>query len=335
MEKRNAMSRKNFQQRPNFRQIARDLDISATTLYRVLNRNLCVKESTRMRVLEALNEKGVFLYPAKKTTVVFDYGDNTYLQRFTPALMDRLNKDFECIVTNSDRDREEFLNAISSAEVVLFLSSQTQKTVDDVRKINPNILTIGVFPVAEMDVQIRFNDALSCRLAANYLYEMGHRHVLVHRREMHIDGIPRTNFFIAAMLGLNPNVRIDIIEIPGKMYDEYIWEKYMRKTPEHELPTAIFFVASAGYAAFENRMLSRFPERYGRFSCLTLGDPRDLWWPGYPIHVDHIGGRVQDLLEWVEYFVRNRPVMKNQKSISLQVNSSLMQEGTVRRMTHV
>ena len=329
------MSHKNFQQRPNFRQIARDLDISASTLYRVLNRNVCVKESTRRRVLEALNEKGVFLYPAKKTTVVFDYGNNTYLQEFTPPLLKRLGRDFECVETNSDLDREEFLNAISSAEVVLFLSSQTQELVDEVRKINPNILTIGVFPIAEMDVQIRFNDASSCSIAANYLYEMGHRHILVHRREMHIDAIPRTNFFTAAMLGLNPNVRIDVIEIPGKMYDEYIWEKYMRTTPEQELPTAIFFVASAGYAAFQNRMLSRFPERYGRFSCLVLGDPRDLWWPNYPIHVDHIGGRVHELLEWVEYFIRNRPVMKNPNSISLQVNASLKVEGTVRKMTHL
>lgn len=34
------MPRKNFQQKPNFRQIARDLNISATTLYQKNDRHL-------------------------------------------------------------------------------------------------------------------------------------------------------------------------------------------------------------------------------------------------------------------------------------------------------
>ena len=114
------MPRRNFQQRPNFRQIARDLNISATTLYRVLNRKDNVKETTRRRILEVLNEKGVFLYSAKKTTVIFDSGDNDYLDYFLPPLLERLSKDFNCVFTNSTHDRENFLNAVSTAEVVLF-----------------------------------------------------------------------------------------------------------------------------------------------------------------------------------------------------------------------
>ena len=42
-EKAICMSRNHFPQRPNFRQIARDLNISATTLYRVLNRRSNVR----------------------------------------------------------------------------------------------------------------------------------------------------------------------------------------------------------------------------------------------------------------------------------------------------
>ena len=329
------MPRRNFQQRPNFRQIARDLNISATTLYRVLNRKDNVKETTRRRILEVLNEKGVFLYSAKKTTVIFDSGDNDYLDYFLPPLLERLSKDFNCVFTNSTHDRENFLNAVSTAEVVLFLATQPQEIVDAAKHENPNILAIGVFPIAEMDVQLRFNDARSCQLAAQYLYEQGHRHILVHRREQHTDGIPRLNFFIAAMLGIDPKVRIDSIVIPGKVYVEYIWEEYMAKTPENKLPTAIFFVASTGYAAFENRMLSRFPEQYGQFSCLAFGSPLDLRWPDYPLHVDHIGGRVRELLDWVEYFVRNRPVMQHQRPIELSLNATLTVEGTVRKMKHL
>lgn len=334
-EKAICMSRNHFPQRPNFRQIARDLNISATTLYRVLNRRSNVRESTRQRILKELNEKGVFLYPTQKTTVVFDFGPCRFLNRFIPPLRKRLSEDFECVETDSSQDREQFLNAESSAEVVLFLSDQTQEIADAARAINPNILTIGVFPRAELDVQIRFNDARSCALAARYLYDMGHRHILLHRREKHIDGVARTNFFLAAMLGINPKVQVDILEIPGDVYDEYIWEEYMSRTPEENLPTALFFVAHAGYAAFENRMLSRFPDRYGRFSALALGDPRDLAWPDYPIHVDHIGGRVQELLEWVDFFVRNRPILRDQKPIELQISTTLVREGTVRKMTHL
>ena len=109
----------------------------------------------------------------------------------------------------------------------------------------------------------------------------------------------------------------------------------MAKTPENKLPTAIFFVASTGYAAFENRMLSRFPEQYGQFSCLAFGSPLDLRWPDYPLHVDHIGGRVRELLDWVEYFVRNRPVMQHQRPIELSLNATLTVEGTVRKMKHL
>ena len=66
----------------NFRELARELDISVMTLYRVLNNVPSVRPETRRRVIDALNRHGFYaLRQTKRIRVIFDFSENQYQQQ--------------------------------------------------------------------------------------------------------------------------------------------------------------------------------------------------------------------------------------------------------------
>ena len=63
--------------RINFREIARELNISHTTVYRVINNAHCVSDATRVRVIDALNRHGCYRDArVKPQTVLLDFDEN-------------------------------------------------------------------------------------------------------------------------------------------------------------------------------------------------------------------------------------------------------------------
>ena len=61
----------------NFREIARELGVSAMTVYRVVNLDPAVRRETRERVTDALNRCGFFTHRrGKRFKVLFDFIDH-------------------------------------------------------------------------------------------------------------------------------------------------------------------------------------------------------------------------------------------------------------------
>ena len=89
-------------ERVNFRKIAEELNVSHMTLYRVINNVQEVKESTRTRVIEALNRHGYYRNErVKPQTVVIDVDRSErsfYMRSLAETLMKRLSVHaFQCI----------------------------------------------------------------------------------------------------------------------------------------------------------------------------------------------------------------------------------------------
>ena len=86
----------------NFRELARELDISVMTLYRVLNNVPSVRPETRRRVIDALNRHGFYaLRQTRRIRVIFDFSENQYQQHYGMQLMQRLSsRDYSCVITD-------------------------------------------------------------------------------------------------------------------------------------------------------------------------------------------------------------------------------------------
>jgi len=92
------MGQKRFVTKINLRRFAKGQDISVMTLYRVLNNEAAVRESTRDRALPALNKSGFYAsLPQKVSKVGFDFSDNRYHTTSSFANgIDEL-KEFDCL----------------------------------------------------------------------------------------------------------------------------------------------------------------------------------------------------------------------------------------------
>ena len=108
----------------NFRELARELDISVMTLYRVLNNVPSVRPETRRRVIDALNRHGFYaLRQTKRIRVIFDFSENQYQQHYGMQLMQRLSsRDYSCVITDHRKNLSRFHDASEDIFILVFCS---------------------------------------------------------------------------------------------------------------------------------------------------------------------------------------------------------------------
>jgi len=94
-----------------YTEIAKEAGVNVKTLYRVLNNEPLVKETTRKRIIDALNRNGCFEQRVTAAeNVVFDVMKSPYQERQAMALLKRLSPDrFHCSIFNAELEREKFL----------------------------------------------------------------------------------------------------------------------------------------------------------------------------------------------------------------------------------
>lgn len=199
----------------NLQEIAKTLKISPMTVSRVLNNKGPVKEETRQLVLEALEKSG-YKQKVRKTAirVAFDIDDieDNYFGRLCAVLIGELpHKDYSCAVTSFRRDREKFIDIVKDSEIIVFCFMTDEKTVDFTRKINPDIKIITMFSGGLGNVSVDPDDYMGGTLAANYLYETGHRHIAVCTDWNQINHINRYKSFLGEFLSLNKANKVDLI----------------------------------------------------------------------------------------------------------------------------
>ena len=130
--------------RIQFQTIANEVGVNVRTIYRVMNNNGAVSNSTRKKVVNALNRYGYLCAGQRKSeNIVFDICKNEFVERIGIQLMQSLSmQDFKCIPTNHMENRERFMAAVSDASVVVMCSFPGQRLIDEIKSLSTNKLIL-------------------------------------------------------------------------------------------------------------------------------------------------------------------------------------------------
>ena len=133
----------------SLRAIAREMKISAMTLYRVLNNAPGVSDSMRQRVISTLDKAGILQSVCKQSqTVIFDIQRDPYKSRRAFHLLAKIaSLDYRILFSNHKADKESFLQMCDRADTVIFFSSPSARILQEVKHANPDIFRINVFDI--------------------------------------------------------------------------------------------------------------------------------------------------------------------------------------------
>ncbi len=332
MEIDSAMEKRSGSLNVNFTGIARELGISVMTVYRVVNDLPCVRRETRVRVLEALNRHGYFTHkPHKNLKVLFDFTEHAYLTHYGTRLMHNIMKlNGLCYECNHRKNRTAFLDAAAECDVAVFVSIPDAAVIEEARSVNPDLYTITISTRSSADVTLSPDNTRGGELAARHFHAMGHRHIAVHLSETHPTRMERYKAFFAEMKLLDPECRIDrIVERPDEPTVSALRNYFESVDP---FPTGIFFLAGAFAEVFLTEFSMNGPEKYKSLSVMTFDRPEDLEFTRLHYNFDRIEFISPDLLDWAEYYITNRPMMKKRSPIHTTIDVRLVVTGSVRRI---
>lgn len=327
------MGMKNGIGRINFKEIARELGISVMTLYRVLNNESSVKQETRVRVTEALNRYGFYTHkPAREIRIIFDFCDHIYLHHYGTELMQRLSHhDYSCIATDHRKNPQKFLDAAAESDIIVYCSVPENSVIEEARKNNPDLYQISVYTKCDADIVVSSDNYLGGELAAEHLHAMGHRHVAVYLSDSHPTRFDRYHSFFARLKSLDPDSRIDRIhERRGDSLPRVCAQYFDSVRP---IPTAIFFLTGGAAQKFHLEFLRDRSGPLKELSIMSYDHPENFAQdPEILERFDRIEFHPQEILDWTEFYIVNRPMMKRRSSVHTYIKPILRIAGSVRRV---
>lgn len=316
----------------NFREIARQLNISVMTLYRVVNNVPSVKRETRAKVIDALNRYGYYTHtPRKNIKVLFDFTEHQYLRHYGRELMNNISKlNYSCFVTDHRKDPRHFFDTAGICDAAVFVSIPEAEAIEQARKANPSIYTITLSTKSTADVTLSPDNTRGGELAAEHFFNNGHQHIAVHLCEKHPTRMERYSGFLAKMTMLNPDCRIDLIHegIREKTCD--VLTKYFAHTDK--MPTGLFFLAGEFAENFFVELLPKAPPEIRDLSVMTFDSPKDLEFKALHYDFDRIEFSSRHLLDWAEYYITNRPMMKQTPPINTSIAVFPVITGSVKNL---
>ena len=314
----------------NFHEIARELGVSAMTVYRVVNLDPAVKRETRERVTDALNRCGFFTHRrGKRFKVLFDFIDHPYLSHYGEKLLTNIQKQgFHCCRTSHRTARTDFLDPAAGSDAALFLSVPDNAIIDEARRVNPDLYTVTLSTRSNADVTLSPDNTRGGELAARHLFRHRHRHIAIHLAERHPTRMERCKAFCGEMRFLDPECRLDFIHERKTEQTTPLLRHYFDTVDK--LPDSILFLAGEFADTYRRELLEPEPERYGRIGVLTFDHPQDQRFAHLDYNFDCIGFRSQNLLEWAEYYITNRPMMKKRSPIHTSIEVRLEENGSIR-----
>ncbi|MBR2425314.1 MAG: LacI family DNA-binding transcriptional regulator, partial [Lentisphaeria bacterium] len=163
----------------SLRAIARELNISAMTLYRVLNNAPGVSKKMRQQVIVALDKAGVLQARNQaKQKVVIDVIGNPYMINLAESLVNKISDlNYEICFTNHKENRTAFLRQAAEGNSIVFFSSPSQEILRAAKMENPDVFCINVCGSEVGDVIIGMHVYLGGTIAAEYLLQQGHRNI--------------------------------------------------------------------------------------------------------------------------------------------------------------
>lgn len=329
------MEKKKIATNIKLREFAQEQQISPTTLYRVLNNDPNVRPATRKRIVKALNRRGYYAYQSGNAKIVMDFFvRSSYLLFFGTKLMQSLSGNgFTISATNYREKRIAFLDAVAEADAVIYCSNPDESIIEEAKKANPHIFSITLFGSARnADIRFCSNDAFGGQLVAQHLYDLGHRkHVAVHQAWFHSDAEKRIFYFSSAMKRLAPDCRIDhLYQKVGADFYTLCRDYFLERK---ETPSVIYFPMCSAACIFRNAILPFLPDNMKNIGIMSY-DNYAKQHPGEETEkLDRVDFSTEDILRWVEYLLKHRPMLGNDDSVEIAMNVKLYVENSVPDLT--
>lgn len=313
--------------RVSYKFIAEELGINVKTIYRVMNHETTVKEITRLRVIEALNRYGYFFHDAGcREKIIFDVGGNPYLEYHAMSLLKRLpTGEMDICVTNHHQALKEFLKMTDTARTVVFFSAPETQVLNAVKEANPNILRINVFGYNGGDIIIAPDNIAGGRLAAEYLYQSGHRRLAVYSSSSIPGQFLRCRSFL-----MEAELNMPDVSVEKFIFSEHT-DQLFKFFERGKLPQAVF--ATCGWYAYQlyNAAIMRGVKIPEDLSIIGYDGPNQLYGEQADI-IDYICDSPECVLDWAEYYIRKRPLMKNGNTVSTLTGVHLEKRGSVKNI---
>ena len=311
--------------RIEIRAMARELDVSHTTIYRVINTPWVVAEDTRTKVIDALNQRGFYTRDQRPTpSVVFHYGNSAhtnYMREIGESLRQRLEpKELRIEECNYRLNRQDFVRKIETADTVVFFAELDDEGVRLTKEANPEIVIISLFGGELGDIVIRPDDYLGGKQAAELFHLRNYKHVLV--AAPFSDSLSESSFidraksFQAEFLWRQPAGKVELLDLPRDSESSLrlrIRRYFYRRK---RLPEAVFspncFVA--------DRIFDLLREQKLNIDLLGYDEPL----PGNTTHVyDRIVFHKEEIIRRTEFFLQNRLVLNCHEPMRILVNTNL------------
>lgn len=310
------------------RAIAEELHISAMTLYRVINNAPGVSQATRKRVVAALDKAGVF-QSSRNTPqkVVLDIQNDPYKKHLAFSLLDKIpDQNYDIAIADHRNSKSAFLRMIADAQTVIFFSSPAPEIVKEVKEENPDIFCINVSGGSEGDIVIGMHNFLGGRIAAEHLYNNGHRKIALATIPVEPTQLDRHKSFVGEMSVLAPKSKVYAVFLRSN------WKTLNRQVLHlirNKGVTAIF--TTCGFTAY---MLQKFLLENGvripeQVSLLSYDFTAELT-AAAPFELDTIGVDLDQIVRMTAYYLRHRPVKDMPIAYQCYVVPELQVHGSVR-----
>ncbi len=228
--------------RVNIRELSRELKINPATLYRALDEEAPVKPETRRRILNELTRRGVSFNTVRPRRIVIDLRPNdTYMTSLALELLQLLPlEQFNYKLSHAHTDRGRFLRAVEESDAVVFLSYPTDETLAAAREANPDAFQIVCNHSDGGDISIDPDNTAGGVAAARYLYERGHRRILLGTAYDQSNHLDRYRGFAGELQYLDRRAQAEFLLLPERKS----WTNAPRLLERLEGKTA--FVALSG-----------------------------------------------------------------------------------------
>jgi len=299
---------------PNCGEMARELGLSVKTVYRVMANSTQVKEDTRRRVIKSLNKHGFFAARCKtQQNVVFNFRTTDFSSRIIIPLMQNLShRSFNCIVTELEKNRARFEDAVADALVVVWGNEPDEETMQYGKSLNPNAVHINLLGGGGGDISIDSDDIAGGRIAARHFHLNGHSRVMVASALDFNNARDRAIGFLAEMKKCDRNSHCELLEFNYRDYyapdhlDEVLPERIKRGLGDI---TGIFFT-QIGPAGCAKRLFAKLGIRVPEdISIISYDRPDYTLTDQNNIIYDSVYYDIEEIIEWCEFYIHNSPLM--------------------------
>ena len=314
------------------KEIAAKLGLHVRTVSRVLNHEDTVKPETRLKVVAELNRNGYFFQTHCRPEVVAVDIQPGYLEGQALRLIEMLShRGLQFRMTNHQADLRQFHEVLSGSELAVFCSTPSAKIIEETGQRYPDLYRINLFshgvPGAEVSIEPD-NDTLAKR-SARYLAECGHRDILIITSGDSVSVMERTKSFIGEMTVSFPEIRCRIFPVPLDLTQtDKIISKLQTLNPA---PDAIY--CPGQYIAWHaSQALARLKYRVPEEISILINDLPDEFTHDLPFQPDTIFSRSSDIIELAEFYIINRVMLKNARSVVVSPGTELRINGTVAKL---